>query len=313
MQPPNHGNHGIQLYGNPSASNSNGRPHEPVGIMFLTSVRDTGGDDLNGGTVKVSEGYRYMLGVVEHTINQTRRGNRLHGILRVAGIVTDDLPRDMRSLPYPVRPESGKPWIHPLNLRTEEGELVAGQDFTHWVPSDFRSLPLDATDERAERKEAFEQRVLELARQHGADVIVSDHYMARIAYMINEAYGRYGRVLNIHPAITRPDHPCRFPGKTPTRDALTQARSGQPTYTGATLHLIDPEIDHGPIIADIAETPVTPTDQPMDLRYRNYQYGKLPLFIAGMRHYIRQIYPHLDQLDFSSLSQLNDVPAVVTV
>jgi len=36
-------------------------------------------------------------------------------------------------------------------------------------------------------------------------------------------------------------------------------------------------------------------DHPQHLRYRNYQRAKLPLMIMGLRHYIENIYPHLDR------------------
>lgn len=47
------------------------------------------------------------------------------------------------------------------------------------------------------------------------DVIVSDHYMARLDYLWGE-FGLYGRVLNIHPAVTIAGHPNCFRGKTLT-------------------------------------------------------------------------------------------------
>jgi folate-dependent phosphoribosylglycinamide formyltransferase PurN len=250
-----------------------------------------------------------MEGVLERTIRETRENGALHGILRVVGVVTDDLERDMEGSPYPVRPEPGKAWIHPMDLLTESEELVADKDFTHWLPSRFRALPSTDIDGRAREKEFFEREVLAIMRQRGADVIVSDHYMACIAYMINEKYGQFGRVLNIHPAITRPGHPCRFLGKSPTKDAIDQARTGKPTFTGATLHLVDAEIDHGPILADVAETEVLPEDVPQELRYRNYQQGKLPLFTAGMQHYVRHVYPHLGEIDLSALKPIDYVPA----
>jgi hypothetical protein len=83
--------------------------------------------------------------------------------------------------------------------------------------------------------------------------------------------------------------------------------------TGATLHIMDEEIDHGPALAYMAQTPVFPDDAPQELRYRNYQAGKLPLFIAGMRHYIERIYPHLDRLDLYSLSPLDHERAHASV
>ncbi len=286
---------GIHLYGSPAdyPAVSNG---EPANLMFLTSVRDVGGDDHNGDMVRLRDGGRvYMEGIVERTIAETREGGALHGIARVVGIVTDDLPRDMRRLPYPVRPVPDRLWIHPSHLRTEEGDLVASEDFTHWIPSRFRQLPQQAVDERSEQKEEFERSVLTVMRQRRADVLISDHYMARIAYMIRN--GLFGRILNIHPAITVPGHPYAFPGKTPTADAIARAQR-QRTFTGATLHVIDELIDHGQPVAFAATTPVYASDRehPMDLRYRNYQGAKIPVFIEGIRWYLEHLFPRLPAL-----------------
>ncbi|MEK7137629.1 MAG: formyltransferase family protein, partial [Patescibacteria group bacterium] len=178
---------------------------------------------------------------------------------------------------------------------------------THWIPSDFRSLPLGDTDNRACRKEKFEQQVLQLMKQRNTDVLISDHYMARIAYMIQNGYRKFGKVLNIHPAITQTGDPYCFRGPTPTQDAIDRARADGHARTGATLHFINEVIDDGPQISFVSGTPVYPHDRPQHLRYRNYQAAKLPLLVAGLRHYICNIYPHLDTIDVNQLTLLNGV------
>lgn len=295
----------IRFFGDESVPSV--RPQKPVNIAFLTSVRDTGTCDRNGSIIRTPEGVRYMEGAIERTVRESREGGALDGILRVVAVITDDREKDMRGSEYPLRPQAGRPWLHDQDLRNNDDSLVADPDTTHWIVSDFRSLPLSDTDGRAERKMDFERQVWQLMQQRQADVLVSDHYMARIAYLVNGTFRQFGRILNIHPAVTIPDHPFRFCGKTPTKDAIDRARSGVETRTGATLHVVDEIIDHGPPLAYIAETPVDGTDEPQHLRYRNYQLGKLPLFIAGMRHYIENVYPHLDQIDLQSLSPLPHV------
>lgn len=279
-------------------------PRSSVGVLFLTSIRDIGADDHVGQIVQTDEGPRPMEGIIERTIRETHAGGALEGILRVAGVVTDDLPRDLRHTSYAVSPFAGRDWVHPLDLETPDGQRVADPHFTINVPSDFRRLPRSDSAGRAERKEAFECRVMDIADERGAEIIVSDHYMAWIQHMINDQYGRYGRVLNIHPAVTIPNHPFCFTGKTPTADAIRHAQTGVPTRTGATLHFVDPWIDHGPPIAVTAATSVNADDDPQRLRHRNYQQSKLPLFIAGMRHYIEHLLPQLDSIDLTSLSPM---------
>ena len=126
--------------------------------------------------------------------------------------------------------------------------------------------------------------------------------------MIRDGYGKFGKVLNIHPAITKSDDPYCFRGPTPTRDAIERAKKDGCARTGATLHIINEVIDDGPLIAYVSGTPVYAQDEPQRLRYRNYQLAKLPLFVSGIRHYIQRIYPYLDTIDVNNLSSLNHVP-----
>lgn len=295
----------IQFYGDKSVPAV--QPQRPVNIAFLTSVRDTGTCDRNGTMIQTAEGMRYMEGTIERTILESREGGALAGILSVVAVITDDMEKDMRKSDYPLRPEAGRPWLHGQDLRNDDDSFVIGPDTTHLIPSNFRALPLSDTDGRAESKRDFERQVSQLMEQRQADVLVSDHYMARIEYLVNGTFKKFGRILNIHPAVTIPGHPFRFCGKTPTQDAIDQARSGVDTRTGATLHIVDEIIDHGPPLAHIEHTPVHGEDEPQHLRYRNYQLGKLPLFIAGMRHYIENVFPYLDQIDLQSLSPIPHV------
>jgi folate-dependent phosphoribosylglycinamide formyltransferase PurN len=127
--------------------------------------------------------------------------------------------------------------------------------------------------------------------------------MARIDHLHSDL-GMWGRVLNIHPAVTEAGHPYAFPGKTPTQDAIDRANSGEITRTGATLHVVDSVIDAGPIIAYTADTPVYPGDEPQWLRFRNYSMGKLPLLVEGLAHYVQSIYPYLDRIDLRSMERV---------
>ena len=237
----------------------------PLRILFLTSIRDTGECDRNGLVVETGSGPGYMEGVVERTV-------QLRDHYRVVGVVVDDLPHNLRD--YPVSPEADRPWLWPLSL-----------DIPVWhIPSDFRLLAKSAIAEREQRKLAFEQAVYDLFTELGEDVIVSDHYMARIEHLIG-VHGLAGRVLNIHPAVTVHGHEFCFRGPTPTADAIARAQHDANTVTGATLHLVNDVIDDGPAVAYGVGTPVYATDQPQWLRWRNYQMAKLPVFIAGMLHY----------------------------
>lgn len=296
----------IVYFGEPGLLQRNTLPTRPLTVVFLTSVRDTGKDDRNGRWVEVGNGSRrYMEGTIERTVRETHPWYRgpseescrgmLAGIVRVGGVITDDTPKDMQKSSYSSLPESGRAWIFPRRLSTPEGLLIT--DMTYNIPSSFRLLPKRAVEERWFEKLDFESRVLRMMRELGGDVLVSDHYMARIDFLYQNP-ALFGRLLNIHPAVTVENHPFRFRGKYPTADTLARARSDRSTQiqTGATLHFIGPEIDKGQPIAYVVDTPVYPHDEPQWLRYRNYNLGKLPLFVHGLAHYARNIYPYLDKL-----------------
>lgn len=310
-------NNGIHTFGDPSLPDIH--PDRPLNLMFLTSIRDVGGCDRNGQVLRTPQGLRYMQGAVERVVKETLPGGALEQDIRVVGVVTDDMERDVERTAYPTTYHHGKLWIHPGTLENADGSLVAepgtttGPHTTLNIPSNFRALPLDAKEERAEQKLDFERRIAILMNERNVDVLLSDHYMARIEYLIRDAWGRFGRVLNIHPAVTLAGHPDVFRGKTPTQDAIDRAHTGVRTRTGATLHIIDREIDHGPVLAYTAETPVHPDDKPQMLRLRNYGEAKLPVLIAGLRHYVRRIFPYLDRIDVNNLSPLDHVadPALV--
>jgi folate-dependent phosphoribosylglycinamide formyltransferase PurN len=315
MNSPSH-NNGIHTFGDPSLPDI--PPDRPLNLMFLTSIRDVGGCDRNGQVLRTPQGLRYMQGAVERVVKETLPGGALEQDIRVVGVVTDDMQRDLERTAYPTTYHHGKLWIHPGTLQNTDGSLVANPksveepETTLNIPSNFRALPGNAKEERAEGKLDFERRIAILMDERNVDVLLSDHYMARIEYLIRDAWEKFGRVLNIHPAVTLAGHPDAFPGKTPTQDAIDRACSGVRTRTGATLHIIDPLIDHGPVLAYTAETPVFPEDKPELLRLRNYGEAKLPVLIAGLRHYVRRIFPHLNHLDLNRLSPLPHAdPALV--
>lgn len=270
----------------PSHLNTLGLPsNRPLRLLFLTSVRDTGDCDLNGSDVAMPEGDRYMEGVIERTVRETNLGCALAGQFEVVGVITDDRPKDLHT--YPVLPTDDQPWLWPHNLHLPAGPLLIERTLN--LPSDFRSRPLNDTTGRAAAKRAFEERVYQIMQEVEADVLVSDHYMARIEYLITDEFGLYGRVINIHPAVTVRGHPWCFRGPTPTADAIARAGCEPRVLTGATLHLVNSVIDDGPAIAFGVGTEVHANDAPPWLRWRNYQNAKLPLFIAGLQHYRRLV------------------------
>ena len=265
------------------------RPKRPVRALVLTSIRDVGACDLNGCMVPTTDGPRYMEGIIERTVKETRPGGALDGLLEIAGIVTDDLPSNLEGSLYPLVPTTGMQWVHPCGLEDRHGNCVS--KLTTHIPSMYRRISNSDADGKREAKRAFERKVLDNMHTVGADIIVSDHYMAKVEFLIGE-FGLYGRVLNIHPAVTDKRHECCFGGPTPTADAIAKAKTGAHTQTGATLHLVNDEFDAGPVIESVWPTPVLASDTPQELRWRNYQMAKLPVFTRGMRYYVTEMFDH---------------------
>ncbi len=286
------------------------RPAErPLNVLFVTSIRDVGREDRNGSVIDTPQGKVKMPGLIEtvtHMINE--KSGDLGRWMRTVGIVTDDDPRDNLD-GYPGTPIPGRPWIHDLDLRNDRGELLSS--LTVNIPSHFRKIPGNRfPEEKAEAKADFENEVHRMMDESGADIIVSDHLIMRIDNLIRDAHGQFGRILNIHPAVTRGDYPMKLRGLTPTRDAIDRANGfrrvnghGEQvavtphSRTGATLHLVDETIDAGAVIADSEPTIVHGDDDPQVLRHRNYLAAKIPVFVAGIRHYVENLFPYLDELD----------------
>jgi folate-dependent phosphoribosylglycinamide formyltransferase PurN len=313
-----------------------GRPPKPetpgpTGVVFVTSMRDTIIEDQNGLIIDHNGRPYYMKGLIEavnERINDRRSG--LEHILRIKGIITDDsstdnLMTDQESI-IPLVPQKGKPWLHPIDARDYNGELLIKN--THNIPSDFRSITPDAKDEREYKRLQFEEEVYRVSQQMGADILISDHLMVKLISLINTNRYSIGRVLNIHPGISDLKNPNRLPGATPTQDAIDRASLGQiyrkrrgiylprkrdpHNKTGASLHIVDEGLDTGPVIADSESTPVYLSDTPQELRIRNYPV-KTAVFIAGITHYILTMIKEVDRLNFQGGERPESIKKVVKV
>jgi phosphoribosylglycinamide formyltransferase 1 len=99
----------------------------------------------------------------------------------------------------------------------------------------------------------------ELASLLGAeriDIVCLAGYMRILGPEVVRPY--WGRVLNVHPSLLP-----AFPGAHAVEDALAWGVK----LTGCTVHLVDEEVDHGPIVAQEA-VPVLDDDDPATLHAR---------------------------------------------
>lgn len=257
-------------------------PEKPIGILFLTSLRDIALEEYNGQTLNIKGKDYYISGIIEKTLEETQKGGHLHGLVEVKGVIVDDTILDLKGK-FPLLPLNNDKWIFPLDLLPK--------DYIWNIPSLFRYLPKNDLIGRKKAKYHFENLIFKKAQEIGADIIISDSYMAIIEFLISD-FGMYGKVLNIHPGPTLINKPFCFRGNDPIKDAIFFAKSNNsPVYTGATLHFVNNKIDDGKCVAYICNTPVHDEDDEIILMIENYQKAKLPIFVAGLRHYILKIFP----------------------
>lgn len=263
-------------------------PEKPIGVLFLTSLRDIALEEYNGQTLKIKGKEHYIKGIIEETLEETQKGGCLQGLVEVKGVIVDDTELDLKGN-FPLLPENDK-WIFPIDLLSK--------DCIWNIPSSFRQLPKNDIEGRKKAKYYFEKLVHQKAQEIGADIIISDSYMAIVEFLISD-FGMYGKVLNIHPGPTLMSQPFCFRGNNPIGDAILFAKNnGGPVYTGATLHFVNSKVDDGRCIAYICNTPVHGEDDEIMLMIENYQKAKLPIFIDGLRHYILKVFPYIKNAVF---------------
>jgi phosphoribosylglycinamide formyltransferase-1 len=94
---------------------------------------------------------------------------------------------------------------------------------------------------RVKPRRVHEERVLSLLREHRVDLVCLAGYMRLLTPVMVTAFR--GRILNVHPSLLP-----AFPGL----DAQRQALEYGVKLSGCTVHLVDEECDHGPIVLQAA-------------------------------------------------------------
>lgn len=90
-------------------------------------------------------------------------------------------------------------------------------------------------------REEHERRVVEVLKRHGIDLLCLAGYMRLLSpFMVGEFRKR---IFNIHPSLLP-----AFPGLHAQRQALEHGVK----VSGCTVHVVDEECDHGPIIIQAA-------------------------------------------------------------
>jgi phosphoribosylglycinamide formyltransferase 1 len=108
-------------------------------------------------------------------------------------------------------------------------------------------------------REEHDRALLGLLEQTGIDFVLFAGYMRILTPVVVKPF--QGRWLNVHPSLLP-----AFPGAHPIRDALEWGAK----VTGVTIHFVEPEVDHGPIVLQQA-VPVLPGDDEASLLARLHQ------------------------------------------
>jgi len=121
----------------------------------------------------------------------------------------------------------------------------------------------------APSREAYDTRLVAELRRHDVSLVVLAGFMRLVTRVLLDAYP--ARVLNIHPALLP-----AFPGLHAERQALAYGVR----VTGVTVHFVDEQTDHGPILAQAA-VPVLAddTEETLHARVQRQEHRLYPFAI----------------------------------
>lgn len=115
-----------------------------------------------------------------------------------------------------------------------------------------------------------ESRVAETLREHGVGTVCLAGYMRLLKGPLLQAFP--GRILNIHPSLLP-----AFPGL----DAQGQALAYGVKVAGCTVHVVDEQCDHGPIVAqDAVEVRDDDTEDALSARILEREHVLYPRALA---------------------------------
>jgi phosphoribosylglycinamide formyltransferase 1 len=119
-----------------------------------------------------------------------------------------------------------------------------------------RGLNAIAIEANGRKRAEHDQEIVATLQAHHVDLVCLAGYMRLLSPGFIQAFPQ--RILNIHPSLLP-----AFPGL----DAQTQAFEYGVQVTGCTVHFVDEQLDHGPIILQ-RSVPVLADDDPHTLAAR---------------------------------------------
>jgi len=121
-------------------------------------------------------------------------------------------------------------------------------------------------------REAFDHAVADLLAANAIEVVVLAGYMRVAGPELVRAFE--GRMLNVHPALLP-----AFPGTRAVADALAWGVK----VTGVTVHLVDEEVDHGPVVFQ-EPVEIRPEDDwaSLEARIHEVEHRLLPAAVRAL-------------------------------
>lgn len=119
---------------------------------------------------------------------------------------------------------------------------------------------------------SYDAALVALLEDEGAEVVVLAGFMRLLGPTFVDAFPE--RILNVHPSLLP-----AFPGGASVADALAWGVK----VTGVTVHLVDEEVDHGPIVAQ-ESLPVYPEDdwETLESRVHEVEHRLLPRAVQAL-------------------------------
>jgi phosphoribosylglycinamide formyltransferase-1 len=158
-----------------------------------------------------------------------------------------------------------RPWIA-FVVSDRDSAVALARAEAHGVP--FTIVRADAYPTRS----AFDDALLEVLRGAEIDHLVLAGYLRLLGPELVRAFD--GRVLNVHPSLLP-----AFPGASSVADALAWGSK----VTGVTVHLVDEELDHGPIVS---QEPVAIPDgddwDALEARIHEVEHRLLPAAVRAL-------------------------------
>lgn len=124
------------------------------------------------------------------------------------------------------------------DIDAEVAAVIADRDCIGLKVAESRGLPTELLEPRDfDSRDHWSETLRDLVAGYGPDLVVSAGFMRILAPAFVDAF--YGRLINLHPSLLP-----AFAGAHAVRDALEYGVK----ITGSTVHFVDREVDHGPII-----------------------------------------------------------------